>query len=83
MKELLFLDDMITPKVITFIYWLALIAIVLGSLFTIFQGEIIGGLLTLVGGAIAARVWCELIIVIFRINENLKKIAERNSGNPG
>lgn len=83
MKELLFLEDMITPKVITFIYWLALIAIVLGGLFTIFQGQIIVGLLTLVGGAIGARVWCELIIVIFRINENLKKIAERNSGNPG
>lgn len=34
------------------------------------------GLLTILGGSIAARIWCELMIVIFKINENLQVLKD-------
>ena len=82
-RSLFFFDAMLTPKFITFIYWIGLIGVVfsgLGSiLFMGFQyvtfGGFIRGLLITVGGAIALRVWCELTIVLFKINENTQKIA--------
>jgi hypothetical protein len=82
-RNLLFFDAMLTPKFITFIYWIGLIGVVftgLGSIFFMgFQyvtfGSFIRGLFITVGGAIAVRVWCELMIVLFKINENVQKIA--------
>lgn len=35
------------------------------------------GLLIMVGGALAARIWCELLIVLFKINENTHTMAHR------
>ena len=35
------------------------------------------GLGILLFGLIDTRVWCELLIVLFKINENLQKIANR------
>ncbi|HDN9007709.1 DUF4282 domain-containing protein [Aeromonas veronii] len=59
-----------------------LIALVSG-LGTIFGGyggvtltKFLMGLLTILGGAIAARIWCELMIVIFKINENLQVLKD-------
>ena len=30
----------------------------------------------MIGGAIAARIWCELLIVLFKINEYARRIAD-------
>lgn len=35
------------------------------------------GLLIVVGGAIGARILCELLIVLFKINENTQTMAHR------
>lgn len=35
------------------------------------------GLLLIIGGAIGARIWCELMIVIFKINENLQALKKQ------
>lgn len=35
------------------------------------------GVGVIVGGAIGARIWCELLIVLFKINENIKKVADK------
>jgi len=35
------------------------------------------GLAIIAGGALAARVWCELLMVLFKINEHTQKMAER------
>ena len=37
------------------------------------------GLLIIVGGGVGVRIWCELLIVMFKIHENLKKIADRQA----
>ncbi|MFT6898308.1 MAG: hypothetical protein ACJA13_002728 [Paraglaciecola sp.] len=94
MKDIFFFDSMLTPKIITFIYWLMLFAALVSGLGEIFSGyggffgNLFSGLAIIMGGAIAARIWCELMIVLFKIHENLQKIAERNDlstgeGSPG
>ena len=82
-QNLFFFETMITPKIITFVYWLLLVAMVLAGLgsmlYTGFQymtfGSFMRGVGITVGGAIAARIWCELMIVLFKLNENVQKIA--------
>jgi hypothetical protein len=83
LRTVLFFDAMLTPKVITIVYWLLLAACViagLGSLFyTGFQYMSLGAFMRAVGitvgGAIAARIWCELMIVLFKLNENVQRLA--------
>lgn len=82
-RNVLFFDGMLTPKFITFIYWLALIGSVIAGLGSIFYmgfqyvtfGGFVKGLAITLGGVIVARIWCELMIVLFKINENVQKIA--------
>jgi len=80
-NKLFFFDSMITPKIITFIYWLLLLADIGYGLNTMFSGysgftftKFITGLAYIVIGAVAVRIWCELMIVIFKINENLQNL---------
>jgi len=79
MKDILFFDSMLTPKIITFVYWLAAIAIVIGSLVMMFSqyGSFLRGLGVLIGGLIGLRIWSELLIVIFKINDSLQVIVDR------
>ena len=74
--DLLFFEKMVMPKVITFVYWLMLVACVVAGLVTMFS-SFLAGLGILVGGAIAARLYCELIVVLFKINESLAVIRDK------
>ena len=82
-RDVLFFDAMLTPKVVTLVYWLLLVTAViagLGSMFYMgFQymtfGTFVRGLAITIGGAIGARIWCELVIVLFKLNENVQRIA--------
>lgn len=85
MKKLFFFESMITPRVITFIYWLLLLVAVIGGLTSMFAGyggisftSFLLGVLYMAAGALGARLWCELVIVLFKINSNLSKIANRS-----
>lgn len=77
LKKFLFLDSFITPKIVTFIFWAQAVLAVLGGLFSIFSGSVIGGLLIIVIGPVLARVSAEMVIVLFKIHDNLQKIADR------
>lgn len=82
MKHDLFsFDKMITPKIISIIYYLLLAGSVIYGviiMFTYFSFKSFClGLLAMVFGALFSRIWCELLIVTFKINENLKKIADK------
>ncbi|MCL7751166.1 DUF4282 domain-containing protein [Guyparkeria hydrothermalis] len=84
MKDLLFFDKMLTPKFITVIYWLLLVGVVIGGIGMMFGGfngfsfgTFISGLLTIVFGAIGARIWCELMIVLFKMNEALQDMRHK------
>lgn len=80
MRDVLFFDTMITPKIVTLVYWIALAGAALAGLATMFSGGFqgfIGGVLIIVFGAIGARIWCELVIVMFKIHESLRTIVDR------
>lgn len=84
MRDVFFFEEMLTPKIITFVYWLLLLFAVvsgLGSTFGGYGGVTFGrflmGIGMIVGGAVGARIGCELLIVLFKIYENIKKLADK------
>ncbi|TWX55770.1 DUF4282 domain-containing protein [Colwellia hornerae] len=80
MKDVFVFDAMLTPKIITFVYWLMLLGCLvsgLGAMFTQYGGGFLAGLGIIVLGAIGSRIWCELLIVLFKIHENLQRIANK------
>ncbi|UQB43409.1 DUF4282 domain-containing protein [Thiomicrospira microaerophila] len=68
---------MLTPKIITAVYWLLLGLVVISGVGAMFAQSFIMGLLIIVFGAIGVRIWCELLIVLFKINDNLKKMTDK------
>lgn len=84
MKDLLFFDKMITPKIITFVYWLLLLAVVIGGIGSMFAGyggfsieKFLMGIVYILAGTVGARIWCELLIVLFKINEALQELRNK------
>jgi len=79
MNSLLSFKSFITPKVITVLYWLMLFAVFVGGITTMFSGMgaagFFLGLFVMIIGGISTRIYCELIMVIFRNNEYLKVIS--------
>jgi hypothetical protein len=68
---------MIVPKLIQFLYWLLLVLCVLGALGTMFTQSFLVGIVALILGPLFVRVWCELMIVLFKINESLQVIKDK------
>ena len=84
MKDVLHFDKMLTPKIITFVYWLLLLSAIITGLSTMFSGyggfsieKFFLGLVYAAGGALAARIWCELLIVLFKMNEALQELRQK------
>lgn len=81
--KFLFFDEMLTPKLITLVYWLGLLAVVLGgiaSMFAPFGFSFMGflrGLFIIGFGALMVRIGCEMMIVLFKMNEALQDIRKR------
>ena len=82
-QKFLSFDEMVTPLIIKIIYWIGIVASVVSGLVSIIQGinsyygggaMVIGGLLMIILGPIFTRVWCELMIVMFKIYENLVEL---------
>lgn len=90
MRELLHFDSMVTPKIIAFIYWLLLAVAAITGLVMLFKGfgvmrysgfagfgMIVAAPVFCVACMLLARIYCELMIVIFKINEALQEIRAR------
>jgi Domain of unknown function (DUF4282) len=90
-KDFISFRNMITLQVIQIVYVVVAILITLGALLSIFGngsyyspmaylggGGVLGGLIMLVLGNIIWRMWCELIIVFFRMNKTLSNIEHRS-----
>jgi hypothetical protein len=85
-KDFLTFKKMITPTIIQLLFWiLAGLAVILGLIGIVNGatssfgggGQVLAGLMLLVLGPVAVRVYCEILIVLFRMNETLTEI--RNS----
>ncbi|MEA3360587.1 MAG: DUF4282 domain-containing protein [Thermodesulfobacteriota bacterium] len=83
MKNIFYLNEMLTPKIITIVYWLLLLFAVVSGGISMFGyggfsfGNFLMGLVIIIGGGVGARIWCELLIVLFKIHENIKKMADK------
>ena len=85
--DYLFFRKMITPMIIQVIFWLGIAAVAIGSLISLISAFATGSALMIILGlfvslmmfalgAITVRVYCELVILAFRIFETLTEIKE-------
>lgn len=77
MRNIFFFDAMLTPKIITVVYWLSLLGVLVSGIFMMFYGEVFRGLLGIILGGVFVRVAFEMVIIAFKNNEYLRKIAEK------
>lgn len=81
MNEYLTFRRMITPAIIQVIFWIGVAVSVLAGLFAIITALSYGaplgaliGLLYMIVGPLVIRIYCELLILFFRMNESLTDI---------
>jgi hypothetical protein len=77
MKSLLSFDTMFTPRIITVIYFLMLVGVLIGGVVMIFNGQALTGILTILFGGLGTRVYCEILIVVFKMNEALQELRKK------
>lgn len=91
-KEFLNFNSMITPNVIKGLFRIGVVICLLAGLIGIINGarapygggmQVIFGILTIIIGPLAVRIYCELLIVIFKINDTLKDIKGLLNGKEG
>lgn len=91
-RSLLNFDKMITPVIIKILFYIGIVAAVIGGIVALFGGIIssfqqgsvgpaigglIGGPVIAVVGILLARVYAELLIVVFEIHQNLVAIKNK------
>ncbi len=76
MGDFLRFETMITPVVIQVIFWIAVVIAIIAGIVQMINGgwAVLTGLLTIILGPLIARIYCELVIVFFRINDHLRAI---------
>ncbi len=82
MKDFLTFRKMITPMVIQVIFWIGvaacivmgLVGIIGGAIMRGGAGAVLSGIFTLLIGPLMVRIYCELLIIFFRMNESLTEI---------
>ena len=82
-RDFIKFDKMLTPIIIQVIFWIGVVVSVLFGLGMIFSGmrsmfgggsAVFMGLVWLVLGPVMTRVYCELLIVVFKIHDSLVDI---------
>lgn len=84
-KKFLSFERMITPLIIQLFFWIGVISVVVSGFGMIIFGivsksgnfiQVIGGLATLFLGPILIRIYCEMLIVFFKMQSSLLQIKE-------
>ena len=84
-SEFISFRKMITPTIIQILFWIGCGASVLGGLFLLFAGAtssfgggfmVLQGLLMIVLGPIAVRIYCEILILFFKMYDAMLGIRE-------
>jgi len=84
-QKVLFFNEMLTPSLIRAAYWLCLLVILWTGLGQMFAGgfsSFLEGIVFIITGAILARVGSELIILFFKLNENMEAVAKNTGTKP-
>ena len=76
MNDILTFKKMITPVIIQIIFLIGCLGAV-GYGIGMIGSSVLFGLFSMAGGILVVRVYCELMILLFRINDNLEAIREK------
>lgn len=83
-SDFLSFRKMITPIIIQIIFWLGVLIAIIFGIVSIVYGVIrsdvatlLYGLLVLILGPLVVRIYCEILILFFRINETLTEISNK------
>jgi hypothetical protein len=83
MQKFIHFDKMLTPIIIKIVFWIGVGLSVLSGLLMIIEGvnsyyggggTVFMGLLTIVIGPLFVRIYCELLIIFFKMNETLNDV---------
>jgi hypothetical protein len=75
LKDFLTFRKMITPLIIQVLFWIGVAVVIIGGFVSMFSyGGFWKGLLMVLIGPFVVRLWTELLIVIFKINDSLTDI---------
>ncbi|MHB8068093.1 MAG: DUF4282 domain-containing protein [Desulfobaccales bacterium] len=82
MKDFLAFRTMLTPVIIQVIFWLGAAICVIVGLVLVLSGvgqygggpNVLKGFLLVFLGPVGVRIYCEILIIFFRINETLTEI---------
>lgn len=86
MDDFLKFKRMVTPVIIQILFWIGVVLCVLGGVGMMIGGvvthqhggsAVLAGLLLLVLGPLMVRVYCEILIVLFTINDTLTDIKNK------
>jgi Domain of unknown function (DUF4282) len=78
MGDFLRFETMITPLVIQIIFWIAVVVAVLMGIVTMTRGgwAVLIGFLIIIFGPLGARIYCEILIIFFRINDHIRAVEQ-------
>ncbi len=81
MGEFLTFRKFITPVVIQIIFWIGVALSIIGGIYFMATapgaGAILMGLLTIVLGPIFVRIYCEVLIIFFRMHDRMASIDDK------
>ena len=76
LKKFISFEHFITPTIVTFIFWIVTACVILSGLYSIIAVSFIFGVIELILGVLFTKIFCEMLMVLFKINESLKEIAK-------
>ena len=83
-SDFLSFRKMVTPIIIQILFWLGVIIAIIFGIVSIVYGVVrsdvptlLYGLLGLILGPLVVRIYCEILILFFRINETLTEISNK------
>ena len=82
MSEYLSFRKMITPVFIQIIFWIAVVSIVILAIVEIGNHHAVAGILTLIFGPLGVRIYAEILMVIFRIHDDVAAIRAGKTEGP-
>lgn len=75
MDDFIRFKRMITPILIQIIFWLGVAVTIIGGLVTL-TNDVVTGLGIIIFGPLLLRLYAEILIIVFRMNETLTDINE-------
>lgn len=93
MLDFLSFRRMLIPYLVQVLFWCGTAVCVFGGILIMagkastpmvggvhVDNRFVGGLIVLLGGPLVIRLWCEVLVVVFRINETLTEMSGSRGG---